>query len=435
MATRGSRDSGRGSPAADDSHVVHGGHRVKRKPVVHSRTVQVHVKDVVKNAVSLLSSKSEAGEIPLVLIPASRPSVSMWLEIPTGVACLMQRFGKDIGTMSPGLHILPSWYRIAYIVSQQSCCYDAPVVACPTSDDVRVSVDVVLIFQITDPQKFIYRLGAKNFDEFLSGTVDEAIRMLVRKESHQTVYALRGERADVMLKMLNDKFVEAGVVFHDVKVTSVWLPDLLANSLEITTKMSKGMEKDITSNEFEMLKIRQDSEMEIEEIRRKQEQVLVGEAGRKRRAELEFEQRSVKAEEEGSVAMILANGKVEVNRLTCQTTLDRTRKTLEAWRINQVTDAETRCNAKKTAADHTQEAAIIQGAWQEEKMLMDAEVTKCEADMESEAQKNLAAKREHDHLIHEKELLKQCAGKGSFNLIGSSGDRLVNAMLKGTFSA
>jgi hypothetical protein len=47
--------------------------------------------------------------------------------------------------------------------------------------------------------------------------------------------------------------------------------------------------------------------------------------------------------------------------------------------------------------------------------------------------KNLAAKREHDLLMREKSILCQLADKGNFNLIGTSGDKLVNAMLQGTF--
>lgn len=425
----------RGRDGGDGSHIVKGGHHVKRKPVVHSRCVQVHCKDVVKNAVSILSSKSEAGEIPLVLIPEARNTLSLFMEVPSGVYCLAQKFGKDVGVLSPGFHFLPAYWRIAYVVTQQSCCYDAPVLSCPTADDVRISVDVVLIFKIADPGKFIYRLGAKNFDEFLSGTVDEAIRMLVRQETHKTVYELRGgERASMMLKMLNDKFLESGVTFSDVKVTSVWLPEQLAGPLEITTKMSKGMEKLITANEFEMLQIRMDSEMQIEEIRRRQEQTLVNEAGRKRRAELEFEQRSVKAEEEGSVAMIQAKGKVEVDQLKTETDLARTKMRLETWRVQQLADAESKAAAEKMKADLEEEAAVIAASWQEEKMIMDAEVTKYEADAEQEAIKGMAAKREHDYLLREKQILRDLATKGEFNLIGTPGDRLVGAMLKGTFS-
>jgi len=286
-----------------------------------------------------------------------------------------------------------------------------------------------------DPQKFVYGLGAKNFDEFLSGTVDEAIRMMVRQENHKTVYELRsGKKTDMMLNMLNDKFVHGGVKFHDVKVTSVWLPHALANSWEVTTKMDKGMEKATTAHEFDTLQIRQESEMQLEEIRRRQEQTLVTEAGKKRRAELEKEQRNVKAEEEGSVAMLLAEGKVDVDKLKTKTDLERTKMRLETWRVKELAEAESKAQAKKIAADMEEEHAVIQAGWQEEKMLQDAEVTKTEAEMEKEAMQNLAKKRQFDLMMREKGILKQLASKGSFNLIGTPGDKLIQAMLSGSFS-
>lgn len=419
--------------AGGDPNVIKGGHG-KKNALVHSRCVQVRCKDVVANGLSLLSSKSMGGEIPLVLIPAGRSVVSMWMEVPTGVYCLMQKFGKDIGPATPGWHLFPAWYRIAYVVTQQSVCYDAPVLSCPTADDVRVSVDVTLVFNITDPGSFIYRLGAKNFDEFLSGTVDEAIRMLVRKETHKTVYALRGERADLLLKMLNDKFSNAGVAFQDCKVTSVWLPDSLANCLEITTKLGKGMDVRVTECAYDFLNIQLASEMQIEGIRRAQEQTLVAEAGKKRQAELQFEQRSVKAEEEGEVTMILERGKIEVKMLTTQTDLDRTKQRLETWRVSTINDKETSTDAMRVQADLDCEKEVIRASWREEEMIARATITKCEAGVEKDAIASLAAKREHDLLLREKSILEKLADKGSFNLIGTSGDAMVGAVLRGSLS-
>jgi len=156
---------------------------------VHSRCVQQDVSRI-SDAVSKFSEKGERGEIPLVLIPAHRSPFSgtgWWLTIPTGCYCLMQRFGKDVGLAPPGGSLKPPFYRIAYIVTQQSCTYNAPVLECPTSDNVRVSVDMVITFMIRDPSKFVYKLGAVHFDQLLTGAVDEGIRLLVRKQSHQTV--------------------------------------------------------------------------------------------------------------------------------------------------------------------------------------------------------------------------------------------------------
>ncbi|CAK0850724.1 unnamed protein product [Prorocentrum cordatum] len=128
---------------------------------VHSRCVQQDVSRI-SDAVSKFSEKGERGEIPLVLIPAHRSPFSgtgWWLTIPTGCYCLMQRFGKDVGLAPPGGSLKPPFYRIAYIVTQQSCTYNAPVLECPTSDNVRVSVDMVITFMIRDPSKFVYKLG------------------------------------------------------------------------------------------------------------------------------------------------------------------------------------------------------------------------------------------------------------------------------------
>jgi regulator of protease activity HflC (stomatin/prohibitin superfamily) len=403
-------------------------------PTVHSHCVQVRCKDIVKEAISIFSKKYRNGSIPLVLIPGPRNALSLMLEVPSGCTCLMQKWGKDVGVAAPGLHVAPSWYRIAYVVSNQACTYDAPVQECPTSDDVRVNIDVVLVFRITDAEKFVYKLGAKNFDEFLTGAVNEAIRMLVRKQTHKDVYDLRGDRAQLLLDTLNDKFSESGVTFSDVKITSVWLPQTLAKSLEGTTMMEKAMEKLRRQNEFELLQINQESEMQIKEIKRRSEQVLVSESGRKRRAELEFEQRSVKAEEDARIALIQAEGKAEVMMLEVQTQLDRTKTQLETYRVQEIAKAEGEAGATKIKAELQAEQEVIKAGWMEEKMKSEAEATKFEASAEKEASRCLVAKRKHDMDLREKAILAGFAKNGDFNLVGTAGDKLISAMMTGKMS-
>jgi len=353
--------------------------------------------------------------------------------VPSGCFCICQRFGRDIGDMGPGLHFLPSYYRIAYIVSMQATSYDAPVLTVPTSDNVRVNVDVVTVFKIVDASKFIYKLGAKHFDDYLCGTVDEAIRTAVRKEDHTTVYSLRGDRLESMQKLLNEKFEPMGVRFTDFKVTSVWLPDSLANCLETTTKLNKAMERSMRQNEYEMLQIKMESEMAVEQIRRKQDQVLVSEAGRKRRAELEFEQRSVKAEEDGRVALIEAEGKVDVMHTETKGELDRKKTTLETFRIEELSKAQANQQEVKIKADLVQEQAVIEAEAEAERMEKDAGIIKAESGAEKTATRCLVAKRKHEADLREKSILGTLAEKGRFNLIGAPGDRMIKAMMTGKF--
>lgn len=345
---------------------------------------------------------------------------------------MMQKFGENIGEVEPGLHFYPFWYRIAYVVTKQSCTYDAPVQSAATSDDVRVNIDIVIIFKVVNAEDFIYKLGAKNFDELLSGTVDESIRMLVRKESHLSVYTLRGERADDMLKVLNEKFSVCGVEFQDVKVTSVWLPEVLAESLEKTTKLDKGMQRIRRQNEYEILQIKQDSEMAIEEIKRKTEQTLVAQNGHKKRAELEFEQRSVKAEEEGRVKLIEAEATSQVMLKEIDSQLNRTKTSLETFRVQEISKSEASASAKKVKAEEEYEVKVIEAQWKEEKAVCEAQAQKYQASAEKEASRCLIAARQHEAQLREKAILCKLAEQGKFNLVGTPGDKLVNAMMTGS---
>lgn len=168
----------------------------------HSHCKQIECGDITKYAISELSEKGADGTITLVLVPTPRWSCSPYFTVPSGVFCLLQKFGKNVGVANPGLHMKCGWWKVSHVVSKQAQTYDAPVKHCPTSDNVHVNVDVVVIFKINDPEKFVYELGAANFDEYLTGTVDERIRQLVREQDHKTVYGLRGGSSGVTDKML-----------------------------------------------------------------------------------------------------------------------------------------------------------------------------------------------------------------------------------------
>jgi len=400
---------------------------------IHSRCVQLDV-SYVNEAVSIFSSKNARGEIPLVLIPQHRswflPS-GWWLTIPTGCYCLMQRFGKDMGIAQPGGSITPPFYRIAYVVTQQSCTYNAPVKECPTSDNVRVSVDIVIVFMIRDPQAFVYKLGATKFDQLLSGAVDEGIRILVRSQNHQNVYWLRGNRADALLAHLNSKFTDVGVVFNNCTITEVMLPPSLQQSLTNTTEMRKAMLKTEREQEYEMGEIRRKSEIELEELKRKNEQVIVMENGKKKRAELVHEQKIVKAGEERQVALIEGQQKTQVNAVEATAKFERTKTELEKNRVETISRAEAEAEARRVQADVHFEAATVNAEAEMQKLIGEAKAIKMDAAAEAEASKHLSHKRKYELEMREKEILTKLAAKGNFNLIGDPGDRLVDAMMTG----
>eukprot|EP00929_Paragymnodinium_shiwhaense_P015689 TRINITY_DN123792_c0_g1_i1.p1 TRINITY_DN123792_c0_g1~~TRINITY_DN123792_c0_g1_i1.p1 ORF type:complete len:418 (-),score=144.01 TRINITY_DN123792_c0_g1_i1:137-1390(-) len=408
---------------------------MRHTPMVHSRCTQIYCPDVTKEALSFFSTKDENGEMPLVLIPTNRWGFSLILTIPDGVTCLVQKFGKDLEEApKPGWHFMPSWYRIAYVVSHQSNTYNAPVQRCPTSDNVHVDIDCTLVFDIRDAHKFVYRLGAANFDELLRGTVDESIRALVRTQDVNSVYGLRGERADKMLNLLNEKFSESGVNFSDVKVTAVWLPHELASTLEKTTMKDKSMHCIRRKQEFELMQINQDTEMQIENITRKTEQALVTEAGNKRRAEMEFDRDMVQAEAEAIVRLLKAEEQSEVMIIESNSQLNRTKTQLETERVKKIALADSEGQETRLHGELLSEKKIMDGHIKEETMICDAEALKHEAAADKLATKSMAKKRQHELELREKEILSKLAASGQFNLVGSSADTIIQATMQGSFS-
>merc|ERR1712232_418474 len=271
---------------------------------------------------------------------------------------------------------------------------------------------------------------------YLTGTVDERIRQLVRQQDHKSVYGLRGGgsgKADAMIEQLNKYFLFAGVHFIDVKIVDVELPEELFSTLEETTKTSKLMTRVKRQHEFEKEDITMKNKMDILIIERKKQQVIVKEAGETKKAQIDFEQRSVKAEEEGMVARIEAEMKAEVDKLNAEAELNRAKQTLEAYRINADAKAEENAAQKRIKGDIDAEAKLIEGNWQEEKMICEAEATKHEATAEEEASRCLVAKREHELKLKERGIIGKLAETGRFNLIGTQADKLITAIMTGSF--
>merc|ERR1719287_219877 len=103
-----------------------------------------------------------------------------------------------------------------------------------------------------------------------------------------------------------------GVVFNNCTITSVKLPPSLHSSLEHTTELKKAMEKTKREQEYEIGEIGRKSDIDLEELKRKNEQTVVMEHGRKKRASLQHEQKIVKAGQDRQVAVIQSQEKTQV---------------------------------------------------------------------------------------------------------------------------
>ncbi|TYZ57750.1 hypothetical protein PybrP1_007759 [[Pythium] brassicae (nom. inval.)] len=177
------------------------------------------------SAAKHFNAKVTNGKIPLVLIPKYPKFFSFFMQVPSGMWVLKQRWNAHAGMMDPGLKLFwPAWNRISHIVTKQAVSFSNPVRFCPTADNVMVDIDISISFQIgpteEDAVKFVYSLGANRFDELLYSLTD-----------------------------LNTKLTPYGVFIHNVKVTNVDLPPALSATLEETTAFKTRMEEQEKNHE------------------------------------------------------------------------------------------------------------------------------------------------------------------------------------------
>ena len=98
--------------------------------------------------------------------------------VPQQTAWVVERLGKFHAVLTPGLNfIIPFIDRVAYRHSLKEIPLDTPSQVCITRDNTQLTVDGVLFFQVTDPQRAVL----SKLSTFMPKPVDHAIRTSFRQ--------------------------------------------------------------------------------------------------------------------------------------------------------------------------------------------------------------------------------------------------------------
>ena len=154
--------------------------------------------------------------------------------------------------------------------------YNAPVAACPTSEDVPLkAIEFFLKFRIDNPVDFVRTLGAGNFDVVLSSAVQDAIRQRGRRVRTEQAYELRGSDVADMQETLNRQLSQYGVRILGANIPDVQLPDQYQQNLATRERVAK--ELSAYEREWELTRKRRTDNllMEIERAKKTRDAKLV----------------------------------------------------------------------------------------------------------------------------------------------------------------
>src|SRR5688572_1502668 len=72
---------------------------------------------------------------------------------------LVEQLGKYKETVEPGLRLIVPWFQHMRLVDMREQVVDVPPQEVITSDNVVVSVDAVIYYEPTEPQRLVYNVA------------------------------------------------------------------------------------------------------------------------------------------------------------------------------------------------------------------------------------------------------------------------------------
>eukprot|EP00727_Mastigamoeba_balamuthi_P012120 m51a1_g7530 hypothetical protein (397) ;mRNA; f:38893-40652 len=375
--------------------------------------------DIEAEAKRLFGVIDQWGNLPIVLIPERRHGIKLFITVPTGAACIVQRDGVNLG-------------EVAFVVTKQACTFNYRVTDSPTRDNVMISVDLTLVFNIQQPTTFVYKIGAMHFNDMLKAVAEEATRGMVRSIDHVNVYELRSSAAEQLLAVLNRTFKEFGVLFVNATVTNVQLPPDLSECLENASKIDSQLQEQIRSQEYNLKMLHDKADLELKKIMLKNERLDADLLARKDRLVIEAEAKVLEQQKLAERAILQANQVAETQKVKARAALrdDQTKAQLEVERTLQ----QARLDAKAKIIQAEQEAAeeLMRAEAELQCAINAAKTVQLEAEAESSAASELQSQRAHDLKMATLDSLEKLARSGRIVLSGKAGESLVRAVSQGT---
>ena len=181
----------------------------------------------------------------LLLISSTIKVLSNWER------AVILRLGRYNRTSGPGLIFLLPWIDRAYRVDTRIVTLDVPRQEMMTKDNVPVTVDAILLFNVVDPNTAILKI--ENFTRTTSLIAQTTLRSTIGQAELDELLSQR-ERINAHLKAVIDEQTEPyGVKVTAVEVRDVSLPETMKRAMAAQAEAEREKRAKIINSEGEFL--------------------------------------------------------------------------------------------------------------------------------------------------------------------------------------
>jgi len=203
---------------------------------------------------------------------------------------VLERFGRYRKVIGPGPHLTLRLVHTIHIVDERETVQDVPVDVL-TGDDIPVALDLAVLWECSDPRRFVYDVG--DFGVAVSRLLEHHVRGLVRQLTVDELLSGDSRLTDELTHSLDEVALTWGARVTRVELCQVVLPEEVSVAM---TELAAAQRHRLA------VLVEEESALEIEAVRAEGEH-----QARLRRSEVRQALLLMEAERKAEAIRILAD--------------------------------------------------------------------------------------------------------------------------------
>jgi regulator of protease activity HflC (stomatin/prohibitin superfamily) len=207
--------------------------------------------------------------------------VTLWKGVrivPQGEEWVVERLGKYLKTLMPGLHVLiPYIDNLAYKVTTKDLILDIPQQEVITRDNAVLVTNAIAFVKVTDTQSAVY--GVTNFQVAVMNLIQTTLRAIIGAMDLDEALSSRDQIKAKLKDSIADDVADWGLTLKSVEIQDISPSPTMQKSMELQAAAERERKATVTKAEGDKQAAILEAEARLESAKRDAEaQVRMAEA-------------------------------------------------------------------------------------------------------------------------------------------------------------
>ncbi|HNF89833.1 MAG TPA: SPFH domain-containing protein [Thiobacillaceae bacterium] len=187
--------------------------------------------------------------------------------VPQGEEWVVERLGKYLKTLMPGLHILvPYVDNVAYKVTTKDLILDIPQQEVITRDNAVLITNAIAFVKVTDTQSAVY--GVTNFQMAVMNLVQTSLRAIIGDMDLDQALSSRDQIKARLKESIADDVADWGLTLKSVEIQDIKPSPTMQKSMEMQAAAERERKATVTRAEGDKQAAILEAEARLESAKR-----------------------------------------------------------------------------------------------------------------------------------------------------------------------